>query len=309
MVQTNSLKPKILILTGPTAVGKSKAAVCLAQKFNGEVIGADSMQIYKGFDIGTGKISESEKQGVPHYMIDILEPYEEFSVGDFVERAKLLIGKICAAGKLPIVVGGTVLYINALLSGFDFANAPKNIDFRNKLNEDADRFGVESLFEKLKTVDPMSAQKIQPNDKRRIIRALEIYHITGRPKSEIAQSNECPFDYELLVLTDERASLYERIEKRVDEMVAAGLENEVKKFLRYRDCQSMQAIGYKEFVEYFDGKIDFDETVEKIKMNSRHYAKRQLTFIKSLKFDKTEANYKDYDRHNMEILRFLERKN
>lgn len=305
MVQENCVKPKIVIITGATGVGKSAAAVEVAKRFNGEIIGADSMQIYKGFDIGTGKVTQAEMQGIRHRMIDIVEPDDEFSVGDYVERVKPEIDEIVSAGKLPVIVGGTVFYLNALLGGFNFATAPKDDLIREELKREAEERGDEYIYEKLKKIDPISASNISINDTKRLIRALEIYFITGKPKSEVASLSECPYDYDLIYLTDDRKVLYERIEKRVDGMVRDGLVEEAKGFYHLRDKQSMQAIGYKELVEYFDSAITLDEAIAKIKINSRHYAKRQLTFIRSLKFEKTEIDCKDYDTLYQNITEFL----
>ncbi len=295
MVQKNCVKPKIIVITGPTGVGKSAAAIEAAKSFDGEIIGADSMQIYKGLDIGTGKVTPKQREGVPHYMIDIVDPDREFSVGDYVSLASKDIEEIISKNKLPIIVGGTVFYINGLLGGFNFASAPKDEAIRERLKREGEEQGSEYLYGKLLAVDPTSARAISPKDVKRVIRALEIFYVTGKPKSEIAVTKACPYDFLLINLTDDRDKLYQRIESRVDGMVADGLVDEVKGFYGIKGCQSMQAIGYKEIIEYLDSAITLNEAIEKIKINSRHYAKRQMTFIRSLKFEKKDLYYRDYE--------------
>jgi len=312
MVQANNLniiskgnKPKIVIISGPTAIGKSNVSVEVAKRFEGEVISADSMQIYKGLDVGTGKITKSEMQGVVHHLLDVVEPDAEFSIGDFIQRAKCLIGEICARNKLPIIVGGTVFYLNGLLSGFNFASSPKDQKIRDELKRQAEQMGGEFLYNKLLEVDSESAKKIDKNDLKRTIRALEIFYTTGKPKSEVATFSNCDYDFKFICLTEDREALYDRIERRVDKMIEHGLVDEVKKFYHLKDCQSMQAIGYKELVEHFDGVTSLVEAIDKIKLNSRHYAKRQMTFLRSLKFDKTLLNCTNLEGIYAEIEKFL----
>jgi len=305
MVQENSIKPKIVIVTGPTGIGKSDVAIKIAKKFDGEVIGADSMQIYRGLDIGTGKVTDEEKGNILHHMIDIISPDMEFSVGDYVEMVRNKILEISSKNKLPIIVGGTVFYINGLLGGMNFACAPKDEKLRDELKKDAEHYGAQFVYDKLMSIDPISAQAISPNDVKRVIRALEIFYVTGKPKSEIATSSQCEYDYKLLNLTEDRATLYSRIEARVDKMVEHGLVEEVNKYYKIKNCQSMQAIGYKELIEYFDEKVDLEQAIDNIKINSRHYAKRQMTFIRSLKYDKVNIHCRDYDSIYAEISQFL----
>lgn len=283
-------KVKIVIITGPTAVGKSDAAVEAALRFNGEVVGADSMQIYRHMNIGTGKITPSEMRGVTHHMIDVAELDEDYSVGRYVIEARTAIDNISRRGKLPILVGGTGMYINSLLFNHSFAGAPKDEDIRNKLKRLAELEGGEKLYLRLKEVDPISAGAININDTKRIIRALEIYEITGKPRSAFIDELVPAYDYLLIVLTDEREALYERIERRVDNMIASGLEDEVKGLYKYKNCNSMQAIGYKEMIAYLDGEISLTQAIEDVKQNSRRYAKRQLTYFRGMKAEKTFVN-------------------
>lgn len=283
MVQTDSLKPHIVIITGPTASGKSAIAVQTAEKFSGEIISCDSMQIYRGMNIGTGKITEPEKRGITHHLIDIVDPGENFSVSMYKERAEAAISQILAKGKLPVITGGTGLYINALIYGLNFAETPASEEIRNELKNIAAEKGSRFLYDQLVKADAESAEKISPNDVRRIIRALEIYRITGKPKSRQAtHSSSCPYDVTIFVLTRDRAELYEKINSRVDKMISDGLVDEVRALYRYKQAQSMQAIGYKEILDYIDGKIPLNDAVSQIKQNTRRYAKRQITFFKKL---------------------------
>ncbi|MBR2970522.1 MAG: tRNA (adenosine(37)-N6)-dimethylallyltransferase MiaA [Clostridia bacterium] len=277
---------KLVIVAGPTAVGKSAAAINLAKRFNGEVISADSMQIYKGMDIGTGKVTLEEADGVPHYLLDVVMPNEEYSVGQYVFDAKKAIDDIVSRGKMPILCGGTGLYINSLLFGHSFAGAPKDEIIRDKLKAFATKEGADKLYARLKEVDPVSAEQINKNDTKRIIRALEIYEITGKPRGDFKDVGQPLYDYVMFVITDEREVLYERINRRVDNMVSSGLLDEVKGLYIYKEYNSMQAIGYKEIVCHIDGGITFDEAIEQIKQNSRRYAKRQMTFFRGMKTQK-----------------------
>lgn len=282
MVQKDSLK-KIIIITGPTASGKSDFSLQCAHEFNGEVIGCDSMQIYKGMDIGTGKLTMEEREGIPHFMIDIVPPDVAFSVSNYVEMCENIISDICARGKLPILTGGTGFYIRALLNGLNFAGTPKSDELRMQYETMLRQYGKEHLYAELKKVDLQSCEKISINDTKRIIRALEIYALTGVPKSmAVGKSDAIRYDYRLLVLSPSRERLYERINRRVDKMMQQGLIEEVKTLYVYRQCQSMQAIGYKELIAYLEQRIPLAEAVETIKKNSRHYAKRQLTYFKHM---------------------------
>ena len=291
MVQT---KIKTLVITGPTAVGKSDAAVTAALQLDGEVISADSMQIYKGMDIGTGKIKPSEMCGVPHYMIDVASPDEDYSVGRYVFEARAAVEDVARRGKLPIIVGGTGLYINSLLLSHSFAGTPKNEQIRSSLKQFAAENGADALHARLKEVDPISAQTIMASDVKRVIRALEIFYSAGKPKSELSdEATEPVYDYKLIVLSDDREELYDRINKRVDKMIECGLVDEVKKLYKYKDCNSMQAIGYKEIIAYLEGSSTLTDAVEIVKQSSRRYAKRQMTFFRGMKLNKVFLSASD----------------
>ncbi len=284
MVQENCLKPKIIIITGPTAVGKSELAVKIAKQLNTEIISADSMQIYKGLDIGTGKVTEDEKDGVVHHMLDIVAPYDEYSVSDYVEQTKVIISKLNLQNKIPIVVGGTGFYLNGLINGYNFSSSAKNDKIREKWNNLYKENGANFIYEHLKNVDPISAEKINRNDVKRLIRAIEIYETTGKPKSEVASALEkSEYDVLMLVITKDREELYKKINTRVDKMFEHGLIDEVKSFIQYENCQSMQAIGYKEVVKYLKNETSLNEAIEEVKKNSRNYAKRQMTFFRWIK--------------------------
>ncbi len=283
MVQEKNLKKKIYVITGPTAVGKSNFAVDCAMRFNGEIISADSMQIYKNLNVGTAKITTEEMKGIPHYLINHVSPNESYSVGKYLCDAKLCIDKILSKNKLPIIVGGTGLYINALLNGMNLSGDSENLEIREKWKNILSQRGKEYVYEYLLKIDSISASKISPNDTKRVIRAIEIFESTGTPKSQIVTTSECEYDYRFTIISDDRELLYERINARVDKMFECGLLDEVKSLIEYADNQSMQAIGYKQLVEFIRGKYqNLDETREKIKQLSRNYAKRQLTFFKGM---------------------------
>lgn len=285
-------KPKIIIIGGPTAVGKSALAVNLAEKFNGEIVSADSMQIYRRLNIGTGKITEAEARGIPHRMIDILDPDERYSVGQYLIDASREINDILDKNKLPIVVGGTALYLNALINGMNFSDADRSDKVRDKWKKIASENGNQFIYDHLIEIDPESAAKISVNDTKRIIRAIEIFEVTGKPKSQSATTAICPYDYAFFIMTRERTELYAAIETRVDKMFEDGLINEVKSLETYKNCQSMQAIGYKQLCEYFDSKFDSIESVKnEIKKLSRNYAKRQMTFFRGMNANKNFINY------------------
>ncbi len=278
-------KPMI-ILTGPTAVGKSALSVELAKKINGAVISADSMQVYRHMDIGSAKITPDEMQGVTHYMIDELEPDEEFHVVRFVTMAKEYLKEIYADGKIPIIAGGTGFYIQALLYDIDFTEQQCDETYRRQLEDLAREHGAEYLHGILREVDPASAEAIHANNIKRVIRALEFYHLSGKKISEhneTERQKQSPYNFAYFVLTDERAKLYERIDRRVDAMIEAGLVEEVKK-LKSKGCSremvSMQGLGYKEILAYLDGGCTLEEAVYIIKRETRHFAKRQLTWFK-----------------------------
>ena len=274
-------KPMI-ILTGPTAVGKSALSVELAKKINGAVISADSMQVYRHMDIGSAKITPEEMQGVTHYMIDELEPDEEFHVVRFVTMAKEYLKEIYADGKIPIIAGGTGFYIQALLYDIDFTEQQCDETYRRQLEDLAREHGAEYLHGILREVDPASAEAIHANNIKRVIRALEFYHLSGKKISEhneTERQKQSPYNFAYFVLTDERAKLYERIDRRVDAMIEAGLVEEVKKLKSMgcsREMVSMQGLGYKEILAYLDGGCTLEEAVYIIKRETRHFAKRQV---------------------------------
>lgn len=273
---------KIVIISGPTAVGKTNISIKLAKAINGEIISADSVQVYKGMDIGSAKITEQEMQGVKHYLIDCLGPDENFDVSVFQKMAMAAVDEICNNGKIPIVVGGTAFYIQALLYGIDFDEEEHDDSYRNLLND----MDVDTLYEKLTTIDPGYALTVHKNNKKRVVRALEYNHFTGKLFSEYnsEQSLKAPvFDFFYFVLDDERLKLYNNIEIRVDRMIKDGLVEEVKALLDSgfsRDLVSMQGIGYKEICSYLCGEISLEEAVLDIKKNTRHFAKRQLTWLR-----------------------------
>lgn len=283
------MKRKIIILSGPTAIGKSDLAIEIAKRFDGEIVGADSMQIYKGMNIGTGKVTKAEMSGVKHRLIDILNPDEPYSVGKFIEDAEHEINDI-PLGKLPVVVGGTTLYINALINGMNLSGTEANLEIRNKWKRLVAERGLDFVYDKLIEVDPKSAKKIQKTDEKRIIRALEIFDATGVPKSLTATSGDCKYDYLFLILTAPRDLLYDRINARVQKMFDCGFIDEVSELTDYAGFQSMQAIGYKQISEFLkDGSLSADCTdsvaalIENVQKLSRNYAKRQMTFLRGIK--------------------------
>ena len=277
----------LIILAGPTAVGKTSLSIRLAKETGGEIISADSMQVYRHMDIGSAKITKEEMDGVTHYLVDVLEPEEEFNVVRFQQMAKEAAEKIWEKGKIPLVVGGTGFYIQALLYDIDFTENDGDESYRRQLEQKASgEEGASELYEMLKTVDPKAAQEIHPRNIKRIIRALEFYHQTGRKISEhneIQRQKESPYNYAYFVLTDERSRLYERIDQRVDLMMEQGLLDEVR-YLKERgvrkDSTAMQGLGYKELYAYLEGEYPLDEAVRIIKRDTRHFAKRQLTWFK-----------------------------
>lgn len=293
---------KVLIVLGPTAVGKSEFAVKLAKTFNGEIISADSVQIYKGLDIGSAKITQDEMQGVVHHCIDLLEPNEEFSVFEYINLTKQKIEEIISRGKLPIIAGGTGLYIRALLDGYDFGGAGKSDLFREKLQQEAES-DLNGLYLRLKGINPEMASKIKPTDQKRIIRALEICEFGEKPtqrKSDI--------DALVVVLTMERQKLYDRINLRAQIMLDQGLIQEVKELQEKGltvEHQSMKAIGYKEVISYLNGEIDEVRLNEILKQHTRNYAKRQMTFFRSLSQAK-EINVEDKEKAFGEIKKLVE---
>lgn len=278
---------KILVVTGPTATGKTALSVELAKKLGGEIVSADSMQIYRGMDIGTAKVTKAEMQNIPHHMIDIADPSEDYSVSRYVEEADAAVRGILSRGRLPIVAGGTNLYIDSLIAGLDFAEKAEDAALRESLNKQYDDMGGEAMLEHLRGFDPERAAKLHPADKRRIVRAVEIYILTGETitrHDEETKKRPKRYDAVKIALTfADRAVLYDRINARVDKMVSDGLFDEVKGLLDSGlspACTSMQAIGYKEPAAYFRGEMSRDEAIELIKLSSRRYAKRQLTWLR-----------------------------
>lgn len=276
----------LVILTGPTAVGKTEISIALAKRIHAEIISADSMQIYRHMDIGSAKITQEEMQGIPHHLIDELSPFEEFHVVRFQEMAKQRMEEIYSRGNIPLIVGGTGFYIQALVYDIDFTEQDSDEDYRRQLMVEADRYGNEYLHQKLMLADPVSAALIHPNNRKRVIRALEYYKKSGRPISahnEEERLKKSPYQLAYFVLNDERQRLYERIDKRVDEMLAKGLIEEVR-MLRDMGCTkdmvSMQGLGYKEILRYLDNELSYDEAVYILKRDTRHFAKRQLTWFK-----------------------------
>ncbi|NLX61339.1 MAG: tRNA (adenosine(37)-N6)-dimethylallyltransferase MiaA [Tissierellia bacterium] len=279
-------KDNLLIILGPTAIGKSDVAINVAQKMDGEIISADSMQIYKYMDIGTAKVKPEEMRGIPHFLIDIVHPDEEFTVADFKQQAEKYIRQINNRDKLPIVVGGTGLYINSLVYELKFTRVKANQDLRNKYNELADKYGNDFIYNELYKIDATSAKKISPNDRKRIIRALEIYYETGKPMSyynENFRKKSNKYNLVMIGLNTDRKLLYSRIEKRVDKMINDGLIDEVKRLISMgynKNLPSMKAIGYKEIISYLEGELELNEAINILKRNTRRFAKRQLTWFK-----------------------------
>lgn len=279
-------KNKLIILAGPTASGKTSVSIDLAKRLGGEIISADSMQVYKYMDVGTAKISVEEMQGVKHHLIDVLDPKEDFNIVKFQNMVKCSIEEIVKNGHIPILVGGTGFYIQSVIYDIDFNNEDDNSSVRKKLKEEYDAFGADFMHEKLKKIDIVSAQTIHKNNKKRIIRAIEYFLINNEPISshnEVQREKKSPYNYRFFVLNPPRDILYERINKRVDIMVENGLVDEVKK-LREMGLStaniSMQGIGYKEIIEYLDGLVSLETAIENIKQNTRHMAKRQVTWFK-----------------------------
>lgn len=278
-------KQKLIIIAGPTAVGKSSAAVELAKRLDTEVISADSMQVYRSMDIGTAKITEEEMKGIPHHLTDVIEPFEDYNVVRFKEMAKKAIDEVLKKGKIPIMCGGTGFYIQALLYDIDFTEED-NGGIRDELYSLYEREGAKYMHSLLEEKDPESAAAIPVNNVKRVIRAIEFYELHGRKISEhniTERQKESAYDSRFFVLTDDRKRLYERINKRVDKMVAEGLFDEVRALMDEgvpRSSTAMQGIGYRESYAYLSGEITRDEAIELIKTNSRHYAKRQLTWFK-----------------------------
>ena len=291
----------LVILTGPTAVGKTALSIALAKRLSGEIVSADSMQVYRGMDIGSAKITREEMEDVPHHLIDVLEPTEPFDVHRFQTLAKQAVTGIHQRGHIPIVVGGTGFYIQALLYDVSFTEEENDLSYRRQLEAVATSGGINSLHQQLAEVDPQAAIDIHPNNVKRVIRALEYHHLTGERISEHNRRmrlKASPYRFCYFVLNDDRKRIYENVERRVDEMLKRGLVEEV---IRLRqagvqdDMTAMQGLGYKEIRDYLDGVIQLDEAVYRIKRDTRHFAKRQLTWFRREKdviwVDKKELSY------------------
>lgn len=295
------MKKPLIILAGPTAVGKTKASIGLAKAIGGEIISADSMQVYKGMDIGSAKITKEEMEGIHHYLIDILEPSEEFHVARFQKMAENALTQIYEHGNIPILVGGTGFYIQALLYAIDFTEEQEDSTIRKELEDYARTHGAEKLHNRLKEIDPKSAEVIHANNVKRVIRAIEFYKLTGTLMSEHNEKErqkESPYQFAYFVLNDDRQNLYQRIEKRIDEMLHEGLLDEVQS-LRDKgftqDMVAMQGLGYKEILDYLEGNCTLEEAIYILKRDTRHFAKRQLTWFKRERdviwIDKPEFQY------------------
>lgn len=279
-------KYPLIILAGPTAVGKTDLSIALAKRIHGQIISADSMQVYRGMDIGTAKITREEMQGIPHYLIDVLDPTEDFNVVTFQRMAKDALQTIYASGDIPILVGGTGFYIQALLYDIDFAEQDGDTAIREKYQRMVKEQGADYLHEQLRLVDPPAADEIHAHNVKRVIRALEFYEQTGRRISEHneeQQDKESPYNYYYFVIHDDRQRLYDRIDRRVERMLESGLIDEVQR-LRDSGCTremvSMQGLGYKEVFAYLEGECSYDEMVYILKRDTRHFAKRQLTWFR-----------------------------
>lgn len=276
----------LVILTGPTAVGKSELSLSLAKAIDGEIISADSMQVYRGMDVGSAKLMPSEQQGVPHHLLDILDPEEEFNVVLFQRLAAQAVRDICQRGHIPIVTGGTGFYIQALLYDIDFTENDEDTSFRSRLEDLAAKEGADVLYQRLLAVDPKACETIHKNNVKRVIRALEFYEKTGQRISEHNESqrqNQSPYRFAYFVLNDERSALYSRMDRRVDQMLENGLEAEVRRLAAQgctKDLVSMQGLGYKEMLAYLNGELSLEEAVYIIKRDTRHFAKRQLTWFR-----------------------------
>lgn len=281
-------KPKVIVICGPTASGKTSLSIELAKQINGEIVSCDSMQIYKDMTIGTAKPTKEEMDGIKHYLLDFVSPDQRYSVAEYKKDAENAIEKIISEGKVPIVVGGTGLYLEALIYNIEYQNIEEDMEYRNKLYEIEREQGLSKLYEMASKIDSKAMEKISPNDKKRICRVLEIYHLTGKTKTELeeeSRKNEPKYNYKLFGITMDREKLYERINLRVDIMINQGLIDEVKNLLeKYNNFPTaMQGLGYKEVVEYLNGLITKDEMIDKIKMETRRYAKRQLTWFRKYK--------------------------
>lgn len=304
------MKKPLIVLTGPTAVGKTSLSIGLARAVEGEIISADSMQVYKHMDIGSAKIKKEEMKGIPHYLIDVLEPEEEFHVACFQKMAKEAMKEIYSKGKIPILTGGTGFYIQAVVKDIDFSQDTEKSSVRKRLELLVKEKGGQYLHELLTQRDPESAEKIHPNNIKRVIRALEYYELTGE---KISLHNEregekvSPYNTAYFVLNDHRERLYERIDRRVDQMLDEGLVEEVRRLEQMgytRDMVSMQGLGYKEILAYLEGEYSLEEAVYVLKRDTRHFAKRQLTWFRREK-DVIWVNKPDFDYDDKKILEYI----
>ncbi len=278
-------KEKVIVICGPTASGKTALSIELAKEINGEIVSADSMQIYKDMDIGTAKPTETEMQGIRHYLIGNVSPDTRYSVADYKKDAKIAISEILKRGKTPIIVGGTGLYVDSLIYEIEYQNIEFDEKYRCELEKRVKTEGLEALYEEAKKIDSKAMEKISKNDKKRILRVLEIYHATGKTKTEQeiqSRKKEIEYDYKVFAIYWDREKLYERINKRVDIMVQQGIIDEVRSILKKYDKfpTAMQGLGYKEVVDYLNGVYTKEEMIEKIKQETRRYAKRQLTWFR-----------------------------
>ena len=282
------VKKQVIVICGPTASGKTSLGIKLAKKIDGEIVSCDSMQIYKDMTIGTAKPTYEERKEAVHHLVDFVLPNERYSVAEYKKDAENIIEQIINKGKKPIIVGGTGLYLNSLVYGIDYSNIETDLRYREELEKRVKEEGLEKLYDEAKKIDEEAIKKISPNDKKRILRILEIYHTTGKNKTEleeISRKNGPKYDYKVYVLNMDRSILYDRINKRVDKMIKDGLIEEVKSLLeKYKEFPTaMQGLGYKEVVEYLENKLSKEEMIEKIKQETRRYAKRQITWFKSYK--------------------------
>lgn len=299
-------KPKVIVICGPTASGKTALSIQLAKKINGEIVSADSMQIYEDMDIGTAKPTVEEMEGIKHYLIGNISPTVRYSVANFKRDAINAIDEIIKKGKTPIIVGGTGLYVDSLVHGIDYDDTEVDLEYRNQLEEIAKNNGLDVLYSQAIKIDPLAMEKISNNDKKRIFRVLEIYHSTGKTKTEQeyeSRKKENPYNYIVFAIDMERKKLYERINKRVDIMIENGLVEEVKNLIdKYEELPTaIQGLGYKEVVSYLNNEITYEEMVEKIKLETRHYAKRQLTWFRRNK-NITWINGLDNIQNNINII-------
>ena len=294
-------KPKVIVICGPTASGKTSLSISLAKKINGEIVSCDSMQIYKEMDIGSAKPTVEEMQEIKHYLVDFVSPEKRYSVSEYKEDASKAIEEIINKGKTPIIVGGTGLYLNSLIYNIQYNEMEVDLNYRRELEKEAEEYGLEVLYNRAKEIDQEAMEKVSANDKKRITRVLEIYNATGRNKTELEKKSrkEVPYNYLIFGINMERSILYDRINKRVDIMLEQGLIEEVKNLInKYSNMPTaMQGLGYKEVKEFLDGNISKEEMIEKIKMETRRYAKRQITWFKRIEniiwldgLNKTEEN-------------------